>query len=195
MPTGDEEHAGRDRFYSAWVVWLRRLDIFLSLCRSALRYWCLAMIWNNGRYLTATAFMNSIGQWGKKTKQTAKKLACWMFTREYARTKKMRSDLSIFAGIDSVELVNDRCEARGRYPCGRSRRHWSVFLHPSDFLLLFCQKMTREINRKQIANKLFLKRCWVNFYFKGTSEMSWKEGLFAADFDAQAVGRVSLDWG
>lgn len=25
--------------------------------------------------------------------------------------------------------------------------------------------------------------------------MSWKEGLFAADFDAQAVGRVSLDWG
>lgn len=176
---------------------MRRLDGFLSLCRSALRYWCLAMIWNNGRYLTGAAFMNSIGQWGEKKKQSKlhrnEPVGC---SPENMRgQKKTRSDLSIFAGIDSVELVNDRCEARGRYPCGRSRRHWSVFLHPSDFLLLFCQKMTREINRKQIANKLFLKRCWVNFYFKGTSEMSWKEGLFAADFDAQAVGRVSLDWG
>lgn len=55
--------------------------------------------------------------------------------------------------------------------------------------------MTREINGKQIANKLFLKRCWVNFYFKATSEMSWKEGPFADDFDARAAGRVVLDWG
>ncbi len=88
----------------------------------------------------------------------------------------MSSDLSISAGTDSVELVNDRCEERVRYPCGRSRRHRSVFLCSSDFLLLFCQRMTWEINGKQIANKLFLKRCWVNFYFKATSEMSWKEG-------------------
>lgn len=109
--------------------------------------------------------------------------------------KMMRSDLSISAGTDSVELVNDRCEVRVRYPCGRSRRHRSVFLCSSDFLLLFCQKMTREINGKQIANKLFLKHYSVNFYFKATSEMSWKEGPFAADFDARAVGRVLLDWG
>ncbi len=90
--------------------------------------------------------------------------------------KMLRSDLSISAGTDSVELVNDRCEERVRYPCGRSRRHRSVFLCSSDFLLLCCQRMTWEINGKQIANKLFLKRCWVNFYFKATSEMSWKEG-------------------
>lgn len=76
---------GRGVFDSAWVVWLCRLDIFLSLCRSALRYWCPAMIGNNGRYLTVRAFMNSIGEWGKKTKQTAEKLACWAITGEYAR--------------------------------------------------------------------------------------------------------------
>ncbi len=47
---------GRGVFDSAWVVWLRRLDIFLSLCRSALRNWCPAMIGNNGRYLSQSVY-------------------------------------------------------------------------------------------------------------------------------------------
>lgn len=97
MPTGDEEQAGRDRFYSAWVVWMRRLDGFLSLCRSALRYWCLAMIWNNGRYLTGAAFMNSIGQWGeKKNKANCIEMSLLGVHQRICEDKKRREVIWVF---------------------------------------------------------------------------------------------------